>query len=77
MMTPEDRYMLKQTHDLVKKLDVFITGDDEPEKGVNFRLSHIERMYGIWSRVFWVVVGGILTPGTLVAILVYWMKGTF
>lgn len=48
----------------VREVKVLLTGPpDAPEKGLIVRTDRLEQSHKVAARIFWIAVGGVLTPG--------------
>ena len=64
-MTEPENFILKNIAEDVREIKVWITGGDDPEKGLIVRTDRLERSQKNVSKVFWIAVGGFLTPGVI------------
>lgn len=50
-------------------------GNGEPEKGLYFRVKMVEQTLGGARKVIWGVFGAAMTPGAIMALVQYFLKG--
>lgn len=64
-------YAVEQTQKDVAELTAIVCGSGDPSKGLVVRIDRIEQSAGLARKIFWVVVGALVTPASLGAFLWY------
>lgn len=65
-MTQAERDRLaRETHERVRKIEVMLTGNGSPEKGVLWRLAAVERTSKLWRHVALLFMGGFISAAGL------------
>lgn len=60
-----ENYLLETVAEDVREIKVLLTGGDAPEKGLIVRTDRLEQSHKNMSRVFWLLVGAVLTPSVI------------
>ena len=68
-MTESENHILQTVSEDVREIKVLLTGGDHPEKGLIVRTDRLEQAHKTAARVFWIAVGGLLTPSVIGACL--------
>jgi hypothetical protein len=63
--------LLRSVHTKVCRIETWLTGGEEPSRGIIVRLDRVEQSSKIVSKLLWGLIGGILTPGGIGAIIYY------
>lgn len=61
----------EQTQKTVDELKEIVCGNGDPAKGLVIRIDRLEQSAAIVRKVFWVIVGALVTPASIGAFIWY------
>ncbi len=64
-------FTCQQTQKELGELKEIVCGNGDPAKGLVVRIDRLEQSAAVVRKVFWIIVGGLVTPASIGALIIY------